>query len=99
MATFADMMQTDPQIRYEYDVWRPLREQKGEDPVDWDAFRKHLVAIGHSDPGDVPPDDWVGEDYKQAHPEWWAQYTARKGNTEMGSSGAGADVGRAWRSQ
>ena len=53
MATFADMLQTDPNLRLEYDVWRPLREQNGEDPVDWDAFRTHVTAIGHPDPGPV----------------------------------------------
>jgi hypothetical protein len=28
--------------------------------------RQHIVAIGQVDPGHRPPDDWVGEDYKQA---------------------------------
>ncbi len=77
MATFQDMMQTDPDIRSEYDTWREQRAQNGEDATDWDAFREHLVAIGHPDPGHRPPDDWVGEDYKQANPEWWAQYQSR----------------------
>lgn len=85
MATFADMQQTDPDIRSEYDIWRPLREQNGEDPVDWDAFRAHLIAIGHSDPGDMPPDDWVGDDYKAANAEWWANYQSR-GSGSMGNA-------------
>ena len=79
MATFADMQQNDPDIRTEYDVWRPLREQNGEDPIDWDAFRTHLIGIGHNDPGNIPPDDWVGDDYKAANPDWWANYTSRQG--------------------
>ena len=85
MATFEDMHQTDPNLRFEYDVWRPLREQNGEDPIDWDAFRTHVTAIGHSDPGPVPPDDWVGEDYKAEHADWWANYQSRQGG--MGSAG------------
>lgn len=77
MQTFEDMQQQDPEIRYEYDVWRDLRAQNGEDPADWDAFREHLIAIGHPDPGGRPPEDWVGEDFKAANPEWWANYANR----------------------
>ena len=98
MATFADMLQADPNIRSEYDIWRPLREQKGEDSVDWDAFRTHLLAIGHPDPGLVPPDDWVGDDYKAAHADWWANYQSRQGDARPGD-GASGNIGRAWRSQ
>jgi hypothetical protein len=76
--TFADLQQQDPEIRYEYDVWRDLRSQNGEDPTDWDAFQAHLVAIGHPDPGNRPPDDWVGEDYKAEHAEWWDNYQSRQ---------------------
>lgn len=93
MATFADMLQSDPNLRLEYDVWRPLREQNGEDPVDWDAFRTHVTAIGHPDPGPVPPDDWVGEDYKAANADWWANYQSRQSSGGMGS--AGGELGRA----
>ena len=77
MATFTDMLQTNPNIRSEYDIWRGLREQNGEDPTDWDAFREHLTRIGHPDPGNRPPDDWVGEDYKAQHADWWANYQNR----------------------
>jgi hypothetical protein len=77
MATFAEMLQANPDIRNQYDWWRGARAEKGEDPTDWDAFRKHIVDIGQMDPGNRPPDDWVGEDYKQSHPEWWANYANR----------------------
>jgi hypothetical protein len=77
MATFTDMLQTNRNIRSEYDIWRGLREQNGEDPTDWDAFREHLIRIGHPDPGNRPPDDWVGEDYKARHADWWANYQNR----------------------
>lgn len=86
MATFVEMQHSDPDIRAEYDLWRGLREERGENPVDWDAFRAHLIAIGHNDPGDVPPDDWVGEDYKAANPEWWANYTSRVRNIGRSNS-------------
>jgi hypothetical protein len=77
VATFNDMLQTNPDIRNQYDWWRGARSEKGEDPVDWDAFRQHIVAIGQPDPGNRPPDDWVGDDFKQANPDWWANYANR----------------------
>jgi hypothetical protein len=77
VATFQDMLQTNPDIRNQYDWWRGARSEKGENPIDWDAFRQHIVAIGQPDPGNRPPDDWVGDDYKQANPDWWANYANR----------------------
>lgn len=77
MATFADLMQINPDIRNQYDWWNPARSEKGEDPVDWDAFRQHIIAIGQPDPGFIPPDDWVGDDFKAANPDWWANYQSR----------------------
>ena len=53
---------------------RQQRTAKNEDATDWNAFRQHLQALGAPDPGTRPPDDWVGEDYKQAHPDCDAQY-------------------------
>jgi hypothetical protein len=70
MSTFAELAASNPNIRGQYDEWRGLRDQRGEDPSDWEAFRTHVLAIGAPDPGDRPPDDFVGEDYKAAHPEW-----------------------------
>ncbi len=70
MTTFADLEAENPNIRQQYDEWREARAAAGEDPVDWGAFREHLIAIGAPDPGERPPDDFVGEDFKAANPEW-----------------------------
>ena len=70
MSTFAELEAENPNIRAQYDEWREGRVANGEDPVDWGAFQSHLAAIGAPDPGRRPPDDFVGEDYKQANPEW-----------------------------
>jgi hypothetical protein len=44
-------------------------QEKGADAVDGEVLRKHIVAIGQLDPGKRPPNDQVGDDYKQADPE------------------------------
>jgi hypothetical protein len=77
MASFDDMTAQNPNIRQQYDEWRELRSQNGEDSTDWDAFRQHVMAIGAHDPGMVPPDDFVGDDWKAEHPEWSARYAGR----------------------
>jgi hypothetical protein len=70
MATFQDLAAENPNIRQQYDEWREQRSQRGEDSTDYQAFRQHVMAIGAPDPGARPPDDFVGEDFKQANPEW-----------------------------
>ncbi len=69
MATFEALAADNPNIRQQYDEWRDLRSQRGEDPTDWSAFREHVMAIGAPDPGTTEPDDFVGDDFKAAHPE------------------------------
>jgi hypothetical protein len=88
MTTFAELTQSNPNVRAQYDEWRQLRAQGGEDPLDWGAFRGHLLAIGAPDPGARPPDDFVGEDYKAANPDW----TRRWYGTAAGAA-AGAVAG------
>jgi len=78
MASFTDLEQQNPNIRQQYDEWRDLRAQGGEDSTDWDAFRQHVTALGAPDPGGHPPDDFVGEDWKAQHPEWVARYVGRE---------------------
>ena len=73
MATFAELAADNPNIRAQYDEWAPLRSQNGEDPTDYQAFRQHLIAIGAPDPGDAEIDDFVGDDFKAAHPERYGQ--------------------------
>ena len=87
MATFAELTESNPNIRAQYDEWRHLRAERNEDPLDWGAFRGHVMAIGAPDPGARPPDDFVGEDYKAANPEWTRRWY---GTTVGGAAGATA---------
>jgi hypothetical protein len=73
MATFADLATDNPNIRDQYDEWRGQREQNGEDPTDYQAFREHVMALGAPDPGESEIDDFVGDDFKEAHPERYGQ--------------------------
>jgi hypothetical protein len=73
MSTFQDLATDNPNIRQQYDEWRAQREQNGEDSTDYQAFRQHLMALGAPDPGENEIDDFVGDDFKAAHPE---RYTA-----------------------
>jgi hypothetical protein len=57
MATFAQIEVANPNIREQYDTWRRERQEKGEDPSDYAAFRKHVIAIGAPDPGERPIED------------------------------------------
>jgi hypothetical protein len=69
MATFQDLAQENPNIRQQYDEWRDLRSQRGEDPSDYQEFRQHVINLGAPDPGEQEIDDFVGDDFKAAHPE------------------------------
>ena len=69
MPIFADLAADNPNIRQQYDEWREARAANGEDPTDYAAFRAHLVALGAPDPGETEIDDFVGDDFKAAHPE------------------------------
>jgi hypothetical protein len=50
--TLADLRTDNPNIDQQLDEWRMLRRQRGEDPNDFGAFRRHLLAIGAPDPGE-----------------------------------------------
>ncbi len=76
MATFADLSAANPNLRQQYDDWRQLRSQNGEDPTDYQAFRQHLIDLGAPDPGEQEIDDFVGEDFKAAHPERYGSASA-----------------------
>jgi hypothetical protein len=49
--TFAALEAANPNISQQYQDWRDLRILRGEDPIDYHAFRRHLIAIGAPDPG------------------------------------------------
>jgi hypothetical protein len=69
MATFQDLVESNPNIRQQYDEWRDQRTQKQEDPTDYQAFRQHVMAIGAPDPGEQEIADFVGDDFKSANPD------------------------------
>jgi hypothetical protein len=69
MATFADLAASNADIRAQYDAWRESRAGAGEDPTDYQAFRQHVIDLGAPDPGEQEIDDFVGDDFKAAHPE------------------------------
>ena len=56
---FADLERENPNIRQQYQEWRRDRQQNGEDPNDYQAFREHLRRIGAPDPGDEEPEDFT----------------------------------------
>ena len=72
MASFQDLATDNPNIREQYDEWRGLRSQNGEDPTDYRAFRQHVIDVGASDTGEREIDHFVGGDFKAAHPERYA---------------------------
>jgi len=76
VSTFQDLMADNPNLRQQYDEWRDLRTQKGEDPTDYAAFRKHVMAIGAPDPGESEIDDFVGDEFKASHPERYSSQSA-----------------------
>ncbi len=57
MASFREVEAGNPNIREQYDTWRRERQQNNEDPTDYAAFRKHVIAIGAPDPGEEPISD------------------------------------------
>jgi hypothetical protein len=69
MPSFQDLAQDNPNLRQQYDEWRDARAQEGSDPTDYQAFRQHVVDMGAPDPGEQEIDDFVGDDFKAAHPE------------------------------
>lgn len=75
MTTFADLANDNPNIREQYDIWRTESAQAGTDATDWAEFRSHVIEnLGAPDPGEYPPDDFVGDDFKDANPEWAARW-------------------------
>src|SRR5919206_206223 len=73
MATFQELSADNPNLRQQYDEWRELRSQNGEDPADYQAFRQHVIGLGAPDPGEQEIEDFVGDDFKQAHPVSWTR--------------------------
>lgn len=72
MATFSDLEADNPNIREQYDTWRALRGERGEDPTDYQAFRQHVMEVGAPDPGEQELADFVGDDFRAEHGERYA---------------------------
>jgi len=66
MSTFESLAADNPNIREQADTWREQRAANGENAAWWPDFRQHVLALGAPDPGEEPPDDWVGPDYQEA---------------------------------
>jgi hypothetical protein len=61
--------------------WQTERHQKGENPFDWQAFRKLEACIGATDPGDEPPAEFY----------WFAPPVATRSRTLVAAGpGTGA---------
>ena len=69
MPTFEELAAANPDIRGQYDAWRTQRADAAEDATDYQAFRQHVLDMGAPDPGEQEIDDFVGDDFKAAHPE------------------------------
>jgi hypothetical protein len=61
MATFDSLATDNPNIREQLVEWRMARLANSEDPFDYEAFRKHIMAIGAPDPGEQVVGDWRAE--------------------------------------
>lgn len=51
-------IQQNPNFETQMWWWKAERILRGESPFDWDAFRRHLMAINAPDPGTVPPKEF-----------------------------------------
>ena len=68
MATFQDLAQDNPDVQTQYEEWRAQRDEGGEDPSDYAAFRRYLLALGAPDPGPEAPTDFNDGDLKAPQP-------------------------------
>lgn len=44
----------NPNLSSQISAWQAARRANGEDPNDWGAFRRHMIAIQSPDPGETP---------------------------------------------
>jgi hypothetical protein len=59
MATLAELTEQNASIEQQMQEWRKERFARGENPMDWLAFRAHAILIGAPDPGVSPPDEFL----------------------------------------
>lgn len=53
-----ELMRNNPNFMDQMNEWQQKRSERGEDPLDWGAFRDHLIRIGAPDPGSLRPDEF-----------------------------------------
>ena len=53
-----ELMRDNPNFMEQMNEWQRVRSEKGEDPMDWGAFRDHVMRIGAPDPGSLRPDEF-----------------------------------------
>ena len=58
------MQAQNPNIVRQINEWQPLRAARGEDPLNWEAFRAHERAMNNPDPGSEAHQVFC--DYKKA---------------------------------
>ena len=58
MAALSALCEANANIEEQMTRWKQQRFADGEDPLDWTAFKQHLLAIGAPDPGDEAPDEF-----------------------------------------
>ena len=54
------MQAANPNVGRQMLEWQNLRKQRGENHLDWEAFRAHERAMGNYDPGPASPPEFVG---------------------------------------
>ena len=60
----ADLLVANPIIESHMRVWQTERQQKGENPLDWPAFRAFAAYINSPDPGDSAPSEFYWFDWE-----------------------------------
>jgi hypothetical protein len=55
----ADLIAANPNFEQQMRDWQAERDQKGEDPTDWQAFRELETFIGAPDPGESAPAEFL----------------------------------------
>jgi hypothetical protein len=58
MPTMDELHAANANFEEQMTAWRQQRFADGENPLDWTAFRQHLLSIGASDPGEAAPDEF-----------------------------------------
>ena len=95
----ADLLVANPIIESHMRVWQTERQQKGEDPLDWPAFRAFAAYINAPDPGGSPPSEFFWFDWEPLaiRPEPAAYGLSVHLEDEASSELGAADPGRTKR--